>query len=160
MDIKISKTLGHFSLYTEYTREEVHKAFGDGTKYVPGAGIWGRYGAVHPKILDDAYILFCVIKPDAPGVRLQYIGLNGEFHWVSQPSMYYGEKKLSKMALASEGSSKILLFAKPMAGPKYMYLGRLTYIGTDENCAKPTIVTWKMLSWPVPENVLKKFGVK
>ena len=160
MDIKTSTAISHFKLYEEYSREEVHNAFGDSAKYVAGAGVWGRSGVIKPKLPEDVYALFCLIKPDTQGIRLQYIDPSGEFHWVSQQSMYPGERKLSNMISASRGNSNVLLFAKPSAGPRYTYLGRLSYISVDENSIKPTIVTWKMLSWPVPDEIMKKFGVK
>lgn len=160
MDIKRSAAIDHFKLYEEYSREEVHNAFGDGTRYVEGAGVWGRWGVIKPKIADDVYALFCLVKPDVQGIRLQYIESSGKFHWISQQSMYPGERKLSNMISASKGNSNVFLFAKPSAGPKYTYLGRLSYISADEDSIKPTIVTWKMLSWPPPDEVMKKFGVK
>ena len=159
MDIKALKALSSFKLYGEYTREEIHQAFDDGTKYVAGAGVWGRAGVIRPKLEDDVYVLFCLIKPGASGLHLQYIGSNGEFHWVSQPSMYPGEKKLNSVVSSAKGDSKVLLFAKPMAGPKYTYLGKLSYITMDEKSVKPTIVTWKVNPWPIPAEMRARFGI-
>jgi hypothetical protein len=92
-------------------------------------------------------------------MHVQYIEPNGEFHWLSQPSMYSGEKKLNNIVSVSKGDSKVLLFAKPIAGPKYTYLGRLSYVTTDEKSVKPTIVIWKINPWPMPPEIMNKFGV-
>ena len=160
MDIKVSKALSSFKLYSEYSREEVHQAFDDGTRYVTGGGIWGRSGVIKPKLKDDIFVLFCLIKPLSSSMRIQYIEPNGKFHWLSQPSMYPGGKKLNNIISVAKEDSKVLLFAKPIAGPKYAYLGRLSYVTTDDKLLKPTIVTWKITPWPMPPEIKNKFGVK
>lgn len=52
MDIKASKALSSFKLYSEYTGEEIHQALDDGTKHMAGAGVWGRAGVIRPKLED------------------------------------------------------------------------------------------------------------
>lgn len=159
MDIKTSKALNLLKLYEEYTRKEVHETFGDGSKFVSEAGIWGRYGVVKPKLQDDVYLLFCIIKTDVSNRHLQYIDGNGYFHWISPPSMYYGDKKLESMITASKGESKVLLFAKPGAGPKYTHLGKLSYVTAEEDVIRPAIVTWKIIPWPISSEMKARFGV-
>ncbi len=160
MDHKVSRALDSFALYKEYSRKDVHQVFGDGTKYVDGAGIWGEYGVIKPKIGEEVYILFCLIKPETSGMHLQYIELDGKFHWLSQPSMYPGEKKLEGLITASKGNSMVLLFAKPRSGPTYAYIGKLSFLTVDEGSIRPTIVTWKIQPWPMPEDQMAKFGIK
>ncbi len=160
MDTKLTNALNSFVLYKKYSREEVHRIFDDGTKYVTGGGIWGRSGVIRPKFKDDTYLLFCLVKPVLSGTRIQYIETNGEFHWLSQPSMYPGEKKLTSLINASKVDSKVLLFAKPEAGPNYTYLGKLSYVSIDENSAKPTVITWKIKPWPAPSAINEQFVVK
>ncbi len=66
MDIKVSKALNSFKLYGEYTRGEIHQAFDDGTRYVTGGRIWGRSGAIKPKLKEDTYGLFALLNLHHP----------------------------------------------------------------------------------------------
>lgn len=160
MQPKVSDSVNSFKLYKEYSRENVHEVFHDGTKYVTGGGIWGRSGVVKPKLDEDVFVLFCVIKPKQSSIPVQYIEPDGKFHWLSQPSMYPGEKKLKSLIAGSTGNSSVLLFAKNRPGPTYAFLGKLTFLEVDENSIKPTVVTWKINPWPMPISLLERFGIK
>lgn len=73
--------------------------------------------------------------------------------------MYPGEKKLNSVISSSKGDSKVLLFAEPLAGSKYTYLGKLSYITMDEKPVKPTIVTWKGNPWTIPTEMRARFWI-
>lgn len=126
---------------------------GDKSKYVEGGGVWGRSGVVKPSLEGAPYVLFCIIKNQTNHNKGQNLNSYGVFTWVSQPSMFPGERKLERLVR----SKNVLLFAKPGPGPNYTYLGNLEFISVDDTLYRPTLVRWKVDPWPFPDSIKGKF---
>ena len=157
MDSESNQKINSFKLYEKYSRRDVHAVFSDGTRYAEGGGVWGRSGVIKPKGYGNAYILFCLIKPRLVARSAQFIGANGYFRWISQPSMSPESQKFQSLVQAGKGESPVLLFAKAAAGPLYSYIGRLEYVSYDKATSKPVYVEWKIRPWPMPKAEMDVF---
>ena len=123
-------------------------------------GFWAGRGVVSPKNGDGVFVLFRLVTNKTQKLEAQYIGPEGKFHWVSQPSMDSHNPKLISIMDAGRGESTVLLFAKPSPGPLYTYLGRFLYVSHDAESSKPVLVEWQIAPCPLPEAEADSFLMK
>jgi hypothetical protein len=152
--------ISSLQLYRKYSRKDMHAIFADGTRYAEDGGVLGRAGVVSPKNGDGVFVLFRLVTNKTQKLEAQYIGPEGKFHWVSQPSMDSHNPKLISIMDAGRGESTVLLFAKPSPGPLYTYLGRFLYVSHDAESSKPVLVEWQIAPCPLPEAEADSFLMK
>jgi hypothetical protein len=143
------------TLWSDYTRADVHSIFSPDTTFTPQAGTWGLQGMVKIPGRKGDWIFFVTFgQQQGEHAFDESITEEGVLSWQSQPSQGLDDKVIKSLVEHDERVNNIHLFLRTQRKAKYSYLGKLGYLTHDKNREKPVYFQWQLLNWPIPYEIL------
>lgn len=143
------------SLYTQYSRKDVHDIFSPDTRFTSNSGTWGLHGIIELHDPPGDFIFFVTFgQQQAEHVFDEWITEDGVFSWQSQPRQNLKDRKIQQFIHHDENENSIYLFLRTQRNTDYTYLGRLKYLEHDPDRENPVYIYWQLLDWPIPETVI------
>ena len=144
------------TLWSDYSREEVHSIFSPNTVFTPQAGTWGLQGIVKIPDREGDFVFFVTFGQEQGDHAFdESITTDGVLSWQSQPSQKLTDNVIQKFILHDERVNTIHLFLRTNKKSKYSYLGKLGYLTHDKNREAPVYFQWQLLDWPAPASTLE-----
>ena len=148
------------TLWSDYSREEVHSIFSPNTIFTSGAGTWGLQGIIKIPDREGDFIFFVTFGQEQGDHAFdESITTDGVLSWQSQPSQRLTDKVIQTFVLHDERLNTIHLFLRTNKKSRYSYLGKLGYLTHDKNREAPVYFQWQLLDWPAPESILEKIDL-
>lgn len=148
------------TLWSDYTREQVHSIFSPGTTFTPQAGTWGLQGIVRVPDREGDWVFFVTFgQQQGDHAFDESVTDDGVLSWQSQPSQRLDDKVIRALIEHDERVNTIHLFLRTNRRAQYTYLGKLGYLTHDRNRESPVYFQWQLLDWPVPQEVLARIGL-
>ncbi len=148
------------SLWSDYTREDVHSIFSPSTIFTPQAGTWGLQGIVRIPERDGDWVFFVTFgQHQGDHAFDESITDEGVLSWQSQPSQRLDDKVIRALVAHDEQVNTIHLFLRTNRGSHYTYLGQLGYLTHDRNREAPVYFQWQLIDWPAPADALSRMGL-
>lgn len=149
------------SLWSDYTREDVHSIFSPDTAFTPQAGTWGLQGIVRIPEREGDWVFFVTFgQHQGDHAFDESITDEGVLSWQSQPSQRLDDKVIRALVAHDEQVNTIHLFLRTNKRARYTYLGRLGYLTHDRNREAPVYFQWQLLDWQAPADVLSRMGLR
>lgn len=137
-----------------YNREDVHKLFGNGTKFTPGAGYWGISGTLRTAQDRLSWVFFVTFGHKEGHHQFdEGISSKGVLTWQSQPSKTLDSPDIIDLTSFDHDQHSIYLFLRPNKKEDYRYLGRLSYLTHDQSREKPVYFNWQLIDWDDIKNL-------
>lgn len=153
--------MSKLTLWSDYTREEVHSIFSPNTVFTPQAGTWGLQGIVKIPDREGDFVFFVTFGQEQGEHTFdESITTDGVLSWQSQPSQRLTDKVIQSLVSHDERINSVHLFLRTNKKSKYSYLGKLGYLTHDKNRQAPVYFQWQLLDWPTPEITLKQIELK
>jgi hypothetical protein len=148
------------SLWSEYSREDVHSIFSPNTTFTPQAGTWGLQGIVRIPEREGDWVFFVTFgQHQGDHAFDESITDEGVLSWQSQPSQRLDDKVIRALVAHDEQVNTIHLFLRTNRRSHYAYLGRLAYLTHDRNREAPVYFQWQLIDWPAPADALSRMGL-
>jgi len=148
------------SLWSDYTREDVHCIFSPLTTFTPQAGTWGLQGIVRIPEREGDWVFFVTFgQHQGDHAFDESITTEGVLSWQSQPSQRLDNKVIKTLIAHDERVNTIHLFLRSNTRAKYTYLGKLGYLTHDQNREAPVYFQWQLLDWPAPQEAIDRIGL-
>lgn len=145
------------TLYETYSRQEVHDIFSPETRFTPNAGTWGLHGIVPVPSRAGDFVLFVTFGQEQAGhIFDEWISEDGIINWQSQPRQSLADRQIQQFIRHDPARNTIYLFLRTQKVGLYTYLGRLAYHSHDPQRERPVWIQWRLLDWPIPEEVLHR----
>lgn len=149
------------TLWSDYTREDVHSIFSSDTIFTPQAGTWGLQGMVKVPGREGDWVFFVTFgQQQGEHAFDESITDEGVLSWQSQPSQGLNDKIIKFLIMHDERVNNIHLFLRTQRKAKYSYLGKLGYLTHDKSREKPVYFQWQLLNWPTPYETLVRIGLE
>lgn len=151
----------NLTLWSDYTREDVHSIFSPDTTFTPQAGTWGLQGIVRIPDREGDWVFFVTFgQQQGDHAFDESITDEGVLSWQSQPSQRLNDKVIRALIGHDEQITTIHLFLRTNKRSKYTYLGTIGYLTHDKNREAPVYFQWQLLDWPAPKDTLERIGLK
>lgn len=149
------------TLWSDYTREDVHSIFSPNSTFTPQAGTWGLQGIVRIPDREGDWVFFVTFgQQQGDHAFDESITDEGVLSWQSQPSQRLDDKIIRALVEHDEQVHTIHLFLRTDRRSRYTYLGRLGYLTHDKNREAPVYFQWQLLDWPAPSETLARIGLR
>lgn len=153
--------MSKLTLWSDYSREEVHSIFSPNTVFTPQAGTWGLQGIVKIPDREGDFVFFVTFGQEQGAHAFdESITADGVLSWQSQPSQRLTDKVIQSLVSHDERINSVHLFLRTNKKSKYSYLGKLGYLTHDKHREAPVYFQWQLLDWPVPESTLQQIELK
>ncbi|MGA2977937.1 MAG: DUF3427 domain-containing protein, partial [Spirochaetia bacterium] len=85
------------TLYSEYSRQDVHDIFSPDTRFTPGAGTWGLHGIVEIPDNPGDFVFFVTFGQQQAGHTFdEWITEEGVISWQSQPGQSFLDRRIQQ----------------------------------------------------------------
>lgn len=144
-------------LFETYTRQEIHDIFAPDTPFTPQSGTWGLLGIVPIPSRTGDFVLFVTFGKEQAGHKFdEWITEDGIINWQSQPHQRFTNRQIQQLIHHDPTRNTIHIFLRTEKTGPYTYLGRLAYYSHDPQRERPVWIQWKLLDWPIPQEVLDR----
>lgn len=149
------------TLYAEYSRRDVHDIFSPDTSFTPSSGAWGLHGIIEISKTTGNFIFFVTYgQSQADHIFDEWITEEGVVSWQSQPRHSIDSRRIQEFIHHDHKKNAIYLFLRTERTSDYTYLGKLKYLAHNPARENPVYIYWKLLSWPIPGEVLRKINLQ
>lgn len=149
------------TLYSEYSRQDVHDIFSPDTLFTPSAGTWGLHGIVEIPNRPGDFVFFVTYGQQQAGHTFdEWVTEEGIISWQSQPRQSFEDRKIQQFIHHDDKRNSIHLFLRTQRSANYTYLGKLKYLTHDPAHVKPVYMYWQLVNWPMPVEIFKKIGLQ
>lgn len=148
------------TLYSEYSRQDVHDIFSPDTRFTQSTGTWGLQGIVEIPNKQGDFIFFVTFgQHQADHTFDEWITEEGVVSWQSQPRQSFEDRKIQQLIHNDEKKNSIHLFLRTHRSGGYIYFGRLKYLSHNPAREKPVYMYWQLMAWPIPGEVLEQIDL-
>ena len=149
------------TLYSEYSRKDVHDIFSPETRFTQSSGSWGLHGIVEIPNKPGDFVFFVTFGQHQAGHTFdEWITEEGMISWQSQPRQSFEDRRIQQFIHHDDGKNAIHLFLRTQRTANYTYLGKLRYLAHDPARARPVYMYWQLLNWPIPVEALDRLSLK
>lgn len=146
--------MSDLSLYTEYSRKEVHDIFAPSSPFYPQVGQWGMNGVVRISKENDDFVFFVRLDRSSKYARGQELTEDGTFKWLAPEQQDLKSPLIQTLIKHAHLKNKIYLFLKTQTSNGFLYMGNLEYRAHDPESMHPIEFKWKLLNWPPPKEIM------
>lgn len=143
-------------LYQKYSRRQLNDIFDPDMKFSTGSGRWGGTGIV-PHTPRENDFTFIVTLEDKKTYE-DYLTQDGVIFWESQERHDHSSEWIKSFCTHDENINTIYLFMRVANTDDYTFFGPLSFKHCNENTKNPVHFQWKLLDWPLPENIRQEFN--
>lgn len=149
------------TLWSDYSRKDVHSIFSPHTPFTPQAGTWGLQGIVRVPDRRGDWVFFVTFgQHQGEHAFDESITDEGVLSWQSQPSQKLNNPVIEELIAHDERINTIHLFLRTNGQAPYTYLGKLGYLTHDSEREAPVYFQWQLLDWPLPKETSVRIGLQ
>ena len=149
------------TLYSEYSRQDVHDIFSPDTRFTQSSGSWGLHGIVEIPNKPGDFVFFVTFGQHQAGHTFdEWITEEGIISWQSQPRQSFEDRRIQQFIHHDDKKNSIYLFLRTQRTANYTYLGKLRYLAHDPAREKPVYMYWQLVDWPMPVEILSRINLQ
>jgi hypothetical protein len=149
------------TLYSEYSRQDVHDIFSPNTRFTQSSGTWGLHGIVEIPNKPGDFVFFVTFgQHQADHTFDEWITDEGVISWQSQPRQSFMDRKIQQLIHHDDKKNSIHLFLRTQRAANYTYLGKLRYLSHDPEREKPVYMYWQLIDWPITAEVIGRIHLQ
>lgn len=152
-------SFNRLELHQHYSREDVQKALGPQDTFTASSGSWGLSGIISDRPSIGDTVLFVTFGEQSGNDYDDAITRDGALIWKSQNRNSADSELIRRLVAHDESRNVVSLFIRTARGREYTYLGALAFQDWDPQSSKPVHMVWKILEWPLPEELAEQIGL-